>query len=63
MSNIIKKILDEIYNQAWTIAGTLLVLITLSGDVQKWAIWIGCITLIINLLVVASKRDEDKGET
>jgi hypothetical protein len=59
MPNFIKKILDEIYNQAWTIAGTLLVLITLSGDVQRWAIWISCVTLAVDLLVAGFKKNED----
>ncbi len=63
MSNFIKKILDETYNQAWTIAGTLLVLITLSGDVQRWAIWISCVTLAIDLLVAGFKKDDNKEES
>lgn len=62
MSKIIKKVLDEVYNQAWTIAGTLLVLITLSGDVQRWAIWIASITLFVDLFFAALKKDEEEKE-
>lgn len=62
MLNAFKKVLDELYNQAWTIAGTLLVLITLSGDVQKWAIWISCITLFIDLFFAGLKKEEDSSD-
>jgi len=56
MPKVMKKIIDEIYNQAWTIAGTILVLITLSGDIQTWGIWIGSITLAIHLIGSIIKR-------
>lgn len=59
MPNVVKKILDEIYNQAWTIAGTILVLITLSGQIQTWGIWIGIITLTIHLAGTIIKRVTD----
>lgn len=55
------KVIDEIYNQAWTIAGTVLVLITLSGDVQSWGIKISLATLGIHLLGVII-RPENKEE-
>lgn len=60
MPRALKKIIDEVYNQAWTIAGTILVLITLSGDIQTWGIWIGLITLAIHLLGVVIKKDESE---
>lgn len=60
MPKALKKIIDEVYNQAWTIAGTILVLITLSGDIQTWGIWIGLITLAIHLLGVVIKRGESE---
>jgi len=60
----LSKIIEEIYNQAWTIAGTVLVLITLSGDVQEWGIKISLITLGIHLLgVVVRKSKEDDQES
>ena len=58
-----KKIIDEIYNQAWTIAGTILVLITLSGKIQTWGIWIGTITLVIHLAGAIIKRVTDDEES
>ena len=63
MPNAIKKIIDEIYNQAWTIAGTILVLITLSGKIQTWGIWIGTITLAIHLAGAIIKRVTDDEES
>ena len=60
MPRALKKIIDEVYNQAWTIAGTILVLITLSGDIQTWGIWIGLITLAIHLSGVVIKKDESE---
>lgn len=63
MPSIMRKILDEVYNQAWTIAGTILVLITLSGKIQTWGIWIGTITLIIHLVGAIIKRVTDDEES
>lgn len=63
MPNVIKKIIDEVYNQAWTIAGTILVLITLSGKIQTWGIWIGIITLLIHLIGAIVKRVTDDEES
>ena len=47
---LVKKLLKEAHNLAWTLAGTALVLITLSGDVKKIGIWISGVTLTIHLL-------------
>lgn len=63
MPNVIKKIIDEVYNQAWTIAGTILVLITLSGKIQTWGIWIGITTLLIHLVGAIVKRVTDDEES
>lgn len=63
MRKALKRIIDEIYNQAWTIAGTILVLITLSGDIQTWGIWIGSITLVIHLIGSTLKRVNNDNET
>jgi len=45
MKKFLKKLIAALYEQAWTIAGTILVLITLSGDVQSWGIKISVATL------------------
>ena len=43
MKKFITKLIAALYEQAWTVAGTILVLITLSGDIQGWGIKISAI--------------------
>ena len=60
---LIKKLLSKLINEAhsliWTIAGTALVLITLSGEVQKTALWISGIALLLHIFGVFVKRDAE----
>jgi len=49
---------DNISDLAWTLGGTGLVLITLSGDTQKWGIWISGISLFVYLVGLAIKGKE-----
>ena len=58
MKNIIKKLISESHSLAWTIAGTALVLITLSGDVKKYGIYISAIALSVHLFGVLIKKEE-----
>jgi hypothetical protein len=44
------KFFKEIYALLWTLAGTALVLITLSGSVKMMALWISGITLLVHLI-------------
>jgi hypothetical protein len=44
------KFFKEIYALLWTLAGTALVLITLSGSVKVMALWISGITLLVHLI-------------
>jgi uncharacterized membrane protein len=44
------KFFKEIHSLLWTLAGTCLVLITLSGSVKVVALWITSITLGLHLL-------------
>lgn len=55
------KFFKEIYALLWTLAGTALVLITLSGSVKVMALWISGITLIVHLLgsFFTSQEDDD----
>lgn len=53
-----KKIVSETYGLTWTLAGTSLVLITLSGDVQRYAIWITGLAMFIHLVGVLIKKEE-----
>lgn len=45
-----KKLLNEMHTLAWTLGGTGLVLITLSGDTLKWGLWISGVSLVIHLI-------------
>ena len=56
------KLIAALYEQAWTIAGTILVLITLSGDIQTWGIKISAITLIIVLFGAVIKKEMDDSD-
>lgn len=61
MRNFIKKFFKESYALIWTIAGTAMVLITMSGDVLKYAIWISVIGLSLHfggLLFIKEGDDE-----
>ena len=52
-----KKLVKEFHALAWTLAGTGLVLITLSGDTRTIALWISGVTLAVHLLGVLVSKD------
>jgi hypothetical protein len=62
MKKFITKLIAALYEQAWTIAGTLIVLITLSGDIQTWGIKISVITLMIVLFGAVIKKEMDDSD-
>lgn len=53
-----KNLKNNISDLAWTLGGTGLVLITLSGDTQKWGIWISLSSLVVYLFGMLIKDDE-----
>lgn len=53
-----KNLRDNISDLAWTLGGTGLVLITLSGDTQKWGIWISIGSFVVYLLGMMIKEGE-----
>lgn len=56
-----KKFLKESYGLIWTIAGSAMVLITLSGSVLQKAIWITGIALIVHYIgAIFTKEDENE---
>ena len=56
---MLKKLLGETSALAWTLGGTALVLITLSGATRTIGIWISVISLIGHFIgVVTNKEDE-----
>ena len=44
-----KRFFDELKDLSWTLAGTGLVLITLSGQVRTYGLWISGVALVLNL--------------
>jgi hypothetical protein len=45
-----KKLISELSSLGWTLAGTGLVLITLSGDTKKWGIIISLVALAVHFI-------------
>jgi hypothetical protein len=58
----IKRILKRLHEQAWTIAGTILVLITLSGDIQKWGITVSVVTFLITMSFMYDRDDPNESD-
>lgn len=56
---MIKKILGETSALAWTLGGTGLVLITLSGTTRTLGIWISVISLVGHFIGVITKKDDE----
>lgn len=54
---MIKKLLSEIHALTWTLGGTGLVLITLSGATRDWGIKITIASLVVHLFGVLIKKD------
>lgn len=52
-----KKIIEEVHGLVWTLAGTGLVLITLSGETKTLGWGISIIALATHLLLSALKKD------
>jgi hypothetical protein len=55
----VDKWLDEIKGLAWTLAGTGLVLITLTGSTRRLGIIITIVGLAVNLLAVSLKGNDE----
>jgi hypothetical protein len=54
----VKKLINELHALAWTLGGTGMVLITLSGQTLKWGVWITVASLVIHLLGAMLKGEE-----
>lgn len=55
----LKELFFEMKDLGWTLAGTGLVLITLSGDTLKWGLWISGSALLVHLIVLLAQKEED----
>jgi hypothetical protein len=60
---MLKKIIKEAGALSWTLAGTALVLITLSGDIQNQALWISGAALAVHLVSVIVAGDDEENST
>ena len=61
MKKFLKKFIQETTMLGWTIGGTGLVLITLSGETREYGIWISIASFIVHMLGVFINWDkEDK---
>jgi len=54
---MIKKLLSEIHALTWTLGGTGLVLITLSGETRGWGIKITIASLVVHLFGALIKEN------
>jgi hypothetical protein len=54
----LKKIAKEFHSLAWTLAGAVTVLITLSGDTRTMGMWISGVALAVHLLGIVFKKSE-----
>ena len=54
---VFRKLLNEAHSLAWTLAGTGLVLITLSGQIRTYGLWVSGVTLVVHLLGGLLKKD------
>lgn len=55
----VKRLLNELSGLAWTLAGTGLVLITLTGSTRRLGIIISSIGLAINVIALILQGDEE----
>jgi hypothetical protein len=57
---MIKKFSKEISALAWTLGGTAMVLITLSGDTLRQGLWIAGLSFVLHMIgVLSSKSDSE----
>lgn len=53
-----KKVLSYVADNTWTLAGTGMVLITLSGPTLRQALWLTGVALVLHsLLTLTAKED------
>ena len=54
-----KKVMKEISVLAWTLGGTGIVLITLSGFTRTMGIYISVASLVLHMVGVVTSKDEE----
>ena len=58
MKKFIKKIFFETSALSWTIGGTGIVLITLSGETREMGIWISIASFVFHMIGVVLDKDK-----
>lgn len=58
--NMVKKVAEALKDLSWTLGGTGLVLITLSGDTLQWGLYISGAALVVHLACVALTANDDE---
>jgi hypothetical protein len=53
-----KKVIKEFHALAWTLAGAVTVLITLSGETRTMGMWISGIALLVHLTGIVIKKED-----
>jgi hypothetical protein len=56
---ILRNLRNELLALSWTLGGTGLVLITLSGETLKWGLWISGASLFCHLLGALLFKPDD----
>lgn len=54
-----KRFFEELHGLAWTLAGTAMVLITLSGQVRTYGLWISGIALTVHIISAIGKGTDE----
>ena len=57
-----KRLFEEVHGLVWTLAGTGMVLITLSGQTLTWGVWITAAGLVVHFVAVAGKGSDTDEE-
>lgn len=52
-----RKFLNFLADNAWTYAGTGMVLITLSGPTLRQAVWLTGVALVLHSVITLSQKD------
>ncbi len=60
MKKFLKKFIQETTMLGWTIGGTGLVLITLSGETREYGIWISIASFVVHMFGVLINWDSEK---
>lgn len=54
-----KKFLNEMHALLWTLCGSIIVIITLSGITQKWGLWLTISAFALHIFGVMIKKENE----